>query len=328
MFDDDDDYWGMNEEEDDNPVFPPPPERSSSLEFMLLGVCAILGIIFTPFLQKLIAPYVGIEDLTAVMQNFTPKNAALYSDGLLWIQMAGQFGSYILPALLFSHILYDLDAYRYMLADRVPRAINVVLALVFLMASVKCVEALSVWNMGIALPEALRSVERNTGALIQSWLYMPSIKWLILNLFAMAILPAIAEEFWFRGILQRVLARFFRNPHLGIWVTALIFSALHLQFEGFLPRLALGAILGYLAYWSGSLWLSIFIHACFNGSQIIVAYLHPEVIKTIVNSKTVPTVIWWQLLLSIVGTALLAVLIHFANTVNREEYEARLVSND
>ncbi len=328
MFDEDDDYWGSAESDEDEPIFPPPPERSSSLEFLFLVVCAALGMIFTPFLQKIIAPYVGISDLAGIMQNFTPKTAALYGDGLLWIQMAGQFGTYIVPALVFTHILYDLDAYSYLFTDRLPRLLNVVVALLLLMASVKFIEALAAWNMNIALPETLRSVERNTGVLMQSWLYMPSLKWLILNLFAMAILPAVAEEFWFRGVLQRVLARFFRNPHLGIWVTSVVFSALHLQFEGFLPRLAMGAMLGYMVYWSGSLWLSVFIHACFNGSQIIVAYLHPEWIKTIVDNKTAPTIIWWQLLISVSITLLLAAIIHAVNMYNRRIYEERLVTND
>ena len=65
----------------------------------------------------------------------------------------------------------------------------------------------------------------------------------------------------------------FHNPHLAIWITAIIFSAIHLQFYGFIPRMLLGALLGYLFYWSGNLWLSILAHFVNNGFAVVVAYL-------------------------------------------------------
>ncbi len=322
--DDEEDYWSIAEEDEPSePLLPPPAERSSVLEFTMIAICSTVCTILTPFLLKLIAPYFGIADLVAVTQNLTPAVANEFGDGLRWIQVVGQFSNYILPTLLFAHLLYNQEAYSYLFADRWPRFLNILLAAIFLLASMQIINALGVWNQGIALPEWMRTAEHHTDALLKAWLVMPSPKWLIINIFVMAILPAIAEELWFRGILQRVLARFFRNPHIGIWVAAIWFSMLHFQFEGFLPRIALGAMLGYMVYWSGSLWLSIILHACFNGTQVVVAYYHPEFIQKTAQNH----IIWWQLVLAILLTGSLAVFLHLINTPNREEYEMRLKEN-
>jgi len=92
-------------------------------------------------------------------------------------------------------------------------------------------------------------------------------------LLIMAILPAIGEEFLFRGFLMRYFSSFVKNIHLNIIIVSIIFSALHLQFYGFLPRMALGILLGYLFYWSGSIWLPIVVHFANNAMTVIVYYL-------------------------------------------------------
>lgn len=326
LFDDDDDY--EKNALDETPLFPPPPERSSRLEFTIIAVIALVCTVATPFVLRAFAPYFGIDDLQSIVQNLTPEVATEHGDGLRWLQIISQVCNYIIPSLLFAHLMYDLEAYEYLFADRVPRLLNAVLGLALLVVSTQFIAALQVWNKGIALPDWMRSAERTTDSLLQAWLVMPSIKWLLLNLVAMALLPAIAEEFWFRGILQRVLARFFRNPHVGIWVTAVWFSTLHFQFEGFLPRLFLGAMLGYLVYWSGSLWLSILVHASFNSTQLIFAYQHPELIKTMTeNSAASSPLIWWQVAISVALTGWFVFFIHAINRTNREEYEQRLIEN-
>jgi len=88
-----------------------------------------------------------------------------------------------------------------------------------------------------------------------------------------AILPAIGEELLFRGVLQRIFANWTKNIHLGVWIAAILFSAMHMQFYGFLPRMMLGVLFGYLFVWSGSLLLPILCHFINNGSAVIYAYV-------------------------------------------------------
>lgn len=88
------------------------------------------------------------------------------------------------------------------------------------------------------------------------------------------IAAPIFEELIFRGTIQPALYQFFRSPHVSIWITAILFSAIHLQLAGFIPRVILGALLGYLVYWSKSIYPSILAHASFNAFSLFMAMSH------------------------------------------------------
>lgn len=96
---------------------------------------------------------------------------------------------------------------------------------------------------------------------------------LMLNLFIVAVLPAFCEEFFFRGFLQRVLMKWFKDAHLSILIAAVVFSAFHFDAVNFLPRFLLGAMLGYLFYWTGSLWLPIIAHFLHNAQIVLLMFV-------------------------------------------------------
>ena len=103
----------------------------------------------------------------------------------------------------------------------------------------------------------------------------------MLNLFMIAVIPAIGEEFLFRGVLQKQFRQWFGNIHIAVFVAAFLFSAMHMQFFGFIPRLVLGIILGYLYYFSKNLWIPIIAHFFNNAIAVIVYYLnYNKVINT------------------------------------------------
>jgi membrane protease YdiL (CAAX protease family) len=106
-----------------------------------------------------------------------------------------------------------------------------------------------------------------------------------------AIVPAIGEEFVFRGMIQKELYRAVSSPHLAIWLAAVIFSAIHFQFFGFVPRVLIGAFLGYLYYWSGNLWVPIIGHFFNNGLQLVGLYLYQKGIITF-NIESTDTAPW------------------------------------
>jgi len=106
--------------------------------------------------------------------------------------------------------------------------------------------------------------------------------------FIVAIIPAIGEEIVFRGLIQTELQRWLKNPHIGIWLASALFSAIHFQFYGFVPRMIIGAFLGYIFYWSGNLWTSMLAHFFNNGFALIAEYLFQLKIITLdVNDPTV-----------------------------------------
>ena len=144
---------------------------------------------------------------------------------------------------------------------------------------------LSLWNQSIHLPQALAPVEQTmrqleelAEQLTQQLLSSDQIDILLANLFVVAMLAAITEECFFRGALQRILAHCHANPHVVIWIAAILFSAFHLQFYGFFPRMFLGAYFGYLLHWSRSIWLPIFTH--FINNAIAVVTLSNSALKT------------------------------------------------
>ena len=138
---------------------------------------------------------------------------------------------------------------------------------------------LSQWNKGMELPAALSEVERvlrsledaaleTTGLLLSR----KTIGGLILNLIIVAGLAAVSEEMFFRGALQQLIQEKFPNGHIAVWITALIFSLVHFQFYGFLPRLLLGALLGYLFLYTRNLWAPILFHFMNNAFIVVVHY--------------------------------------------------------
>jgi uncharacterized protein len=92
---------------------------------------------------------------------------------------------------------------------------------------------------------------------------------LFLNIVLFAVVPAICEEFAFRGVIQSQIVKMFGNAHIGIWVSAIVFSAIHMQFYGFIPRMLLGAVFGYLVIYSGTIWSAVLAHFVNNSLAVL-----------------------------------------------------------
>lgn len=150
------------------------------------------------------------------------------------------------------------------------------LMLVTLIASIPMMNLIVEWNASIQLPESMSALERwmkaseaQSAEMVNTMLSGTTVKDLIISLLIIGVLTGVSEELFFRGMLQRILSDRM-NIHAAIWITAAIFSAVHFQFYGFVPRLLLGGFFGYLAWWSRTLWLPITAHAV-NNSLVVAA---------------------------------------------------------
>ena len=147
---------------------------------------------------------------------------------------------------------------------------------------------LTTWNEAMKLPAAFESLEalmqqmeEMAGDLTERMLQVDTLGGLLFNLVVIALIPAIGEELTFRSVIQQWLVKVVKNPHVGIVLASAVFSFIHFQFYGFFPRMFLGMILGYLFYYSGSVWVSILMHFINNGSAVLIAYLeHKGIIET------------------------------------------------
>lgn len=130
---------------------------------------------------------------------------------------------------------------------------------------------LPTWLKG--MEDWMKSSEEQAARLTESFLAGKSFSQFLFNIFMIAILPALGEEFMFRGLLQRLFGDITKNVHIAIFITAFLFGAMHMQFYGILPRMVLGIIFGYLFYWSGSIWVPVFAHFVNNSGAVVISYL-------------------------------------------------------
>ncbi|RDC62737.1 CPBP family intramembrane glutamic endopeptidase [Adhaeribacter pallidiroseus] len=162
------------------------------------------------------------------------------------------------------------------------------------------------WNANLQFPEALKAFEtwaktkeETLKVLTQQLTIFDNAGQFWFGMLVFGLIPAIGEEFVFRGLLQKNMILVLRNAHVAIWLTAFIFGAIHMQFYGFIPRLLLGAILGYLYHWSGNIGIPIAGHFMNNGFIVLTLYLQQ---KKIINYDIDSTAVmpWASILFSVI----------------------------
>ena len=194
-------------------------------------------------------------------------------------QAFSSVGTFLLPALLFSY-LSERNYFSYNRMNKSPKYSMVNIVLVMSLAIVPIMSALAEWYEGVQWPASLagledwmRRLDERQQELMNLLIRDTRVSVLLANIFVLAILPAIGEELLFRGTLQPFFQKWTKSPHWAIWITAIIFSAIHLQISGFIVRTLMGAYLGYLLYWSGSLWLPIIAHCLHNSWSILSGFI-------------------------------------------------------
>ena len=181
---------------------------------------------------------------------------------------------FISTPLLTQFFLWK-DSTKKSLQLRTPNLIILALGVMAIISISPLIDVLSTWNQGLQLPESLRSIEDwmiNTekAAEVATNTLLNTDSWggFFMNRIIIAIMTGIGEELMFRGVIQKILIGWTKNIHLGILYTAIIFSAIHFQFYGFVPRMILGMVLGYLYIWSKSLWAPVIAHAINNALTV------------------------------------------------------------
>jgi len=197
-----------------------------------------------------------------------------------FFQLINQIGIFILPVGAYS-LFVSTSAGNYLKLDHKPTAVSLLIVGLMVYSILPFLNYLAEFNQNIVLPEAFWGIEQwmkekelQAAHLTEIFLKTDSIGGLSINLFIVALIPAIGEELLFRGVLLRLLKEMTKSIHLAVIISALLFSAIHLQFYGFLPRFLLGLILGYSFIFTRNLWVPIFLHFVNNASSVIIYYLH------------------------------------------------------
>ncbi|HEY5750888.1 MAG TPA: CPBP family intramembrane glutamic endopeptidase [Chryseolinea sp.] len=265
-------------------MFDPRLLVSNRLPF--LSLCLILATVFIGF--AVVGPLLGV----AVASSFYDGN--LLSDMLSESDRPGYFlavmvvqGIATFVGLIVFPILHITQLEHKPLQPFFPAQPKMgqvllgvtLLGLAFIVAMSPVVE----WNSQLHFPSFLkefetwaREKEEMATKLTETLTQFKSMEQMLIALLVIAILPGIGEELVFRGLIQRELWRSTQNVHLAIWTSAFLFSAIHLQFFGFFPRLFLGALFGYLYYWSNNLLVPMFAHFFNNGFAVVTVYLNQQ----------------------------------------------------
>lgn len=203
----------------------------------------------------------------------------LISDGeLKYFQLIQTIGFFLVPGI-FLYWIFSTSKEYYFNAKRFPGLASFALIIVAFVVGLPFMNWIIELNKNIELPSGLNGLESNlqnledTYAGLTERLLTANNFWqLLFNLFMVTIIPAIGEEFIFRGVFQQLFKEITRNIHISVIITAFIFSAIHGQFYGFVPRFLLGIFFGYLMVWSGTIWLPVFAHMVNNAFAVIAYY--------------------------------------------------------
>lgn len=273
----------------------------SAVAFTLLSTVVVTGLYGIPMYQ--------LENMLQDVKN--PLTLQL----LKVIQTGSTIGTFIVPAWVLAYLFHG-DPKEYLQLRKLAPATSLLWVGLGMLTAVPLINLLGDLNSKMHLPSFLAPVEQwmrdsedKAAVLTEAFLDMPDPGALLFNLFMIALLPAIGEEWLFRGVVQRLFSEWSGKKQVGIWAAALLFSAMHLQFYGFVPRLLLGALLGYLLLWSGSIWLPMLAHFLNNAAAVIAAYLYQhQLINANPDTLGLGPEQFMVLLASIVLTALFFVL--------------------
>jgi membrane protease YdiL (CAAX protease family) len=205
---------------------------------------------------------------------------------LKWMQFLQTIALFLLPSLMLAYLCAQAPVSWLQLDRKVDRKVFfwavgimlVALPAINLLADINQQMVLPTWLSGVE--EWMKSKEAEAEWLTKQFMSATTIGGLLVNLYLMAVLPAVSEEITFRGVLQQLfqgskvsMIQGSKVSHLAIWCTAIIFSAIHMQFYGFIPRMLLGALFGYMFVWTGSLWVPMLMHFVNNGMAVLLYFL-------------------------------------------------------
>jgi len=267
--------------------------------FLVFNILAILGAVL--FFD---IPFSELSDVFSSGSDNIPL--------LKFVQILNSIGLFIVPALVIG-VLASSKPLQWLGFNNKISWLSVGWLLLIIIAMQPLVAYSGVLNQNMHLPDFLsgvegwmKNMEDKAMGLTEAFLEVNTFGGLAVNILMVAIIPGIGEELFFRGMIQAIFTKWFKNVHVAIIVTAFLFSALHMQFYGFLPRFLLGILFGYIFVWSGNLWFPILAHLVHNTIPVVAYYVYSgELTETTVDSIVTSPTAW---IYALIGAGFLVLL--------------------
>ncbi len=250
------------------------------LQLLFMIFIMLTSLLIFNFLGMLLAVpffHVDIFNLASLTEDLhNPHNISL----LKYLQFIQSISMFVIPPFLLLPFIGENGSRFFGMKIRAG-AFAYLLVIVVMISLIPVNNFLADWNSRISfqgplegLGKMLRTMEQNADNLTKEFLKMDHLGNYLVNMLMIAIIPALGEEFTFRGIFQPLFIRWTKNIHVGIFLTGFIFSFFHFQFFGFFPRWLLGVLFGYLYYWSGTIWVPVLAHFINNGVAVTAYWIY------------------------------------------------------
>lgn len=198
--------------------------------------------------------------------------------------------AFIVPAIVTAVVITRYPA-QLLAVNSLPSIKVTAIAVVTLIVAIPAIDVITQYNEALPLPDSIarimQSSENAARSSVEAAIGPHNVMSFIVSFLILGVMAGLSEELFFRGALQRILTTGHANVHVAIWLTAVVFSGMHMQIYGFAPRLLLGVFFGYTLYWSGSLWLPIVLHIINNTIYLILIYNNSDTVRAL------PTGVEW-----------------------------------
>ena len=254
--------------------------KSPGTQFLILISIALASFFLIGILGTVVLSKISGMDLETMSDSskwdYNSPTLITVIRGMQIIQFVSLF---LIPTFICAW-LFSTDSKKYFGLKKPSNMAYFVVAAGILLLSLPLVSFLGELNRNVQFPAGIanwmKDQEDEAAKTIKALLSKHTIKDLILNIVCIAGLAAVGEELLFRGVAQRLLIKWFKSPWAGIIIAAFLFSAMHVQFYGFLPRFVLGILLGVIYWYSGSLWTAMLAHFIYDAALIVLVYFNPE----------------------------------------------------
>lgn len=297
------------------------PFKTFLLRLLTLSFVLLCGFFVTFLLYFGVLFFQNGLDAAAIEHSL--QSAALNAGQIRLLQTLQSFCIFILPPFLLCQ-MYAVE-HRHFLSLRRPNWNQALMGVLSIVVMMPVLNAVVVWNAGLHLPASMQDLETSIRAsedaasrITDLLMAGTSVSDLLSNLFVVAVLAAIGEELFFRGVLLRMVTDAFTSKdgsgmkpwgmHVSIWAVAIVFSAIHMQFFGFFPRMIIGAWFGYLLWWTGSIWVPVLAHFTNNALSTLTVFGQNKGVLTDDPDRWGLDGTWW---LSLVSIALTVVTIYW-----------------
>jgi membrane protease YdiL (CAAX protease family) len=255
-------------------------DRPAYNKLIIITGIAVASFSILSLVSMILMKFIFNLDVISNPQILTDLSSPHTVEALEFLQLFNALGLFVLPPFIYAYLASNNIGKTLGVYNR-PKLLQLLLAGLSMFIALPLINWLAEINSSMHLPKIfsgmeawMKQSEESAAKITSLFLKVDSISGLIYNLLLIAFLPAFGEELLFRGTLQPLLKEQTGNKVAGIVLAAVIFSALHMQFYGFLPRMMMGVYFGFLFVWTQSLWVPVFAHLVNNGTAVIVSYLY------------------------------------------------------